>query len=76
MTQEKESLSTAFQQLYLSTAISHIDGLPYVHIITLGYSCIALLKVYQLPFHSAAPLPNQHGARMQSGSSRFECCRD
>ena len=65
MTQEKESLSTALQ-LYLSTAISYIDGLPYVHIITLGYSCIALLKVSQLPFHSATPLPNQHGARMQS----------
>ena len=63
--ERQESLSTA-TQLYLSTAINHMDGLLCVHIITLGYSCIAVLKVSHLLCHTAASQPNQHGTRMES----------
>ena len=66
MTERQESLSTAIL-VYLGTAISHMDGLPCVHIITPSYSCIAILKVSHLPRHIAAPWPNRHGAREGAG---------
>ena len=58
--ERQESLSTAIQ-LYISTAMSHMDGLPCVHIITLSYSCIAVLKFSHLPRHITAPWPNRLG---------------
>ena len=61
----QESLSTAIQ-LYLSTAINHLDELTSVHIITSSYSCIAAFKVSRLPRNTAVPWPNRHGARTQS----------
>ena len=41
--------------------MSDMDGLPCVHIITLSYSCIAVLKFSHLPRHITAPWPNRLG---------------